>query len=115
MALVPLYSPVAFSGALPCSLKRDPSVVKFDPGAFVRFEQLYLPVMLGPTSQEFSEDSVVETDQILVRSLVPLELMEPPICPMAEIVALQTQEVLPLMHQDALLCTKRTQKCSLLP
>nr|DAY72204.1 MAG TPA: hypothetical protein [Caudoviricetes sp.] len=49
MALVPLYSPVAFSGALPCSLKRDPSVVKFDPGAFVRFEQLYLPVMLGPT------------------------------------------------------------------
>lgn len=47
MALVPLYSPTAFSGALPCSLKRDPSVVKFDPGAFVRFEALYLPLMFG--------------------------------------------------------------------
>ena len=44
---MPLYSPTAFSGALPCSLKREPSVVKFDPGAFVRFEALYFPVMFG--------------------------------------------------------------------
>ena len=55
--------------------------------------------MLGPTSREFSEDSAVDMEQILVRSPALSELMERPICPMAEIVALQTQETLPLMHR----------------
>ena len=99
MALVPLYSPVAFSGALPCSLKRDPSVVTLVPGEFVRFDALYLPVMLGPTSQERFRLVASPYTQLttLERSMARITDM---LTTMVKTVNPMCRKHLALMHQD---------------